>query len=67
MVSLRNLLPAVVAISNAASCLASSWRFADASVSVQGKGAGVGGGFKEKQAHGISPGFQLTLQQARGA
>ena len=27
---------------------ASSWTFSDASVSVQGKGSGVGGGLKEK-------------------
>jgi oligosaccharyltransferase complex subunit delta (ribophorin II) len=29
-------------------CAAASWSFTDATVSVQGKGTGVGGGFKEK-------------------
>lgn len=48
MVYFRRLLPAVVALSTAASCLASSWHFTDATVSVQGKSAGVGGGSKEK-------------------
>lgn len=53
MIFLRSLVPIVLALSNAASCQASSWHFADASVSVQGKGAGVGGGFKEKSAEAI--------------
>lgn len=51
MVYVRNLLPSVLALLSAASCLASSWHFSDAAVSVQAKGAGVGGGFKEKYAH----------------
>lgn len=50
MVPVRKLLPAFLALSNAAFCLASSWRFTDAVVSVQGKGAGVGASFKEKSA-----------------
>ena len=50
MVSLRSLLPKLLALSNAALCLGSSWRFTDATLSVQGKGTGVGGGFKEKSA-----------------
>ncbi|KAF7514104.1 hypothetical protein GJ744_004429 [Endocarpon pusillum] len=48
MVYLWSLLPTLLAVSNLALCRASSWHFSDATVSVQGKGAGVGGGFKEK-------------------
>lgn len=48
MVSPRSLWSIAFALSNAAICLASSWHFTDAVVSIQGKGAGVGGGFKEK-------------------
>ena len=38
-------------------CAAASWSFTDATVSVQGKGTGVGGGFKEKYDlfHGSCP------------
>ena len=32
----------------ASAVTASTWGFTDATVSVQGKGTGVGGGFKEK-------------------
>ena len=42
---------------------AASWAFEDATLTVQGKGAGVGGGAKEKYGtitHAIEP--QLTLQ-----
>lgn len=55
MVYFRRLLPAVVALSTAASCLASSWHFTDATVSVQGKSAGVGGGSKEKSEQSTQP------------
>ena len=51
MVFFRGLLPIVFALSNAALCLASSWHFTDGTVSVQGKGAGIGGGYKEKSAY----------------
>lgn len=50
MVSLPRLLPTLIVFSYATTCLASSWRFTDATLSVQGKGTGVGGGFKEKSA-----------------
>lgn len=32
---------------------ASGWSFADATLSVQGKGSGVGSGLKEKYDHGL--------------
>lgn len=45
-----SLLPQAVLLLSAAQSgwAASSWSFTDASVNVAGKGAGVGGGFKEK-------------------
>lgn len=51
MVALRSLLPALFAVSNTALCLASSWHFTDATVSVQGKAAGAGGSFKEQSVN----------------
>lgn len=60
MVYLWSLLPTVLAVSNLALCRASSWHFTDATVSVQGKGAGVGGGFKEKSAHATEPMFSAN-------
>ncbi|KAK2803080.1 hypothetical protein FQN50_007161 [Emmonsiellopsis sp. PD_5] len=46
---LRTLLQAALAVSALPSaCAASSWGFNDATVSVQPKGAGLGGGLKEK-------------------
>ena len=41
-------LYAVVAILSAGAASAASWGFDDATITVQGKGAGVGGGLKEK-------------------
>lgn len=45
-----SLLPEALLLLTAAQSgwAASSWSFTDGSVNVQGKGAGVGGGFKEK-------------------
>ena len=45
----RPLLQSLLLLAGAASSFAaSSWGFTDATVSVQGKGSGVGAGFKEK-------------------
>lgn len=48
MASFRTFSAVALLFLNAASCLASSWHFVDGTVSIQGKGAGVGGGSKEK-------------------
>ncbi|KAK4574339.1 hypothetical protein LTR86_002101 [Recurvomyces mirabilis] len=47
---------ALSALSFTSACIAASWTFEDATLTVQGKGAGVGGGVKEK----LSPGSPLT-------
>lgn len=47
---LQLLSPLLVLYAAALGGAASSWGFDDATISVQGKGAGVGGGLKEKQA-----------------
>ena len=45
---LQLLSPLLVLYAAALGGAASSWGFDDATISVQGKGAGVGGGLKEK-------------------
>ena len=40
---------------------AAGWSFTEGSVSVQGKGAGVGGGLKEKSAHSLIRRCRLRL------
>ncbi|KAK3073756.1 hypothetical protein LTR53_004392 [Teratosphaeriaceae sp. CCFEE 6253] len=47
---------ALSALSFTSACLAASWGFEDATLTVQGKGAGVGGGVKEK----LTPNSPLT-------
>ena len=44
------LLYSLVALLNASAIYAASWGFEDATLTVQGKGAGVGAGLKEKSA-----------------
>ena len=44
-----SVLPSVLLLGNVGTALgAASWGFEDATISVQSKGAGIGGGFKEK-------------------
>ena len=45
---LRSLLPSVLVLGAGIVEAASSWNFEEASISVSGKGAGVGAGFKDK-------------------
>ena len=45
---------AFFAFAGAQSALAASWAFQDATVTVQGKGSGVGGGLKEVHAAGLA-------------
>jgi oligosaccharyltransferase complex subunit delta (ribophorin II) len=42
------VLQAGLLLCTASTTIAASWTFSDATVSVQGKGSGVGAGFKEK-------------------
>jgi oligosaccharyltransferase complex subunit delta (ribophorin II) len=45
---LKSLLSASIIALSATNAFAASWTFADATVSVQSKGTGVGGGRKDK-------------------
>jgi len=52
MLLFQNLLHTLLLLSTASSTLAAtSWGFTDATVSVQAKGSGVAGGYKEKSGN----------------
>ena len=62
---LKSLLQAATLLScSGVAFAASSWTFSDGSISVQGKGSGVGGGLKEKFVCYMTLDLSLTLLQA---